>query len=107
MKYKLRRLKDEAKRVGLKINIAKTKKMRIKTANSDSLLLNDNLFERVNQFTYIGSIIDESGGTETDVATRIQKARKAFGAILMIWNSKAYSTGTKRLFNPNVKPVLL
>jgi hypothetical protein len=33
------------------------------TVNSDSLYLNNNLIERVNQFTYLGSIIDESGGT--------------------------------------------
>jgi hypothetical protein len=53
MKHKLLRLEAEAKRLGLKIIIAKTKEMRIMTANSDSLYLNDNLIERVNQFTYL------------------------------------------------------
>jgi hypothetical protein len=58
--------------------------MRINTANSDNLYLNDNLIDRVNQFTYLGSIINESGGTEADVATRIQKARMAFGVLLKL-----------------------
>jgi hypothetical protein len=94
--------------VGLKINIVKTKEMQIMTANSDNLNLNDNLIERVNHFTYLESIIDESGGTETDVATRIQKARVAFGALHKIWNLRAYSIGTKlHLFNYNAKSVLL
>jgi hypothetical protein len=46
MKHKFRRLEDEAKRVGLKTNFAKTKEMRIMSANSDSVYLNYNLIER-------------------------------------------------------------
>jgi hypothetical protein len=75
---------------------------------SNNLHLNDNLIERVNQFTCPKSINDKSGGIETDVVTRTQKACIAFGALLKIWNSRAYSIGTKlRLFNSNVKSVLL
>jgi hypothetical protein len=78
------------------------------TANSGNVYLNINLIERVNQVTYLRSIIDESGGTETDVATRIQKERKAFGTLHKIWNLTAHSSGTKlRLFNSKVKSVLL
>jgi hypothetical protein len=85
--------------VGLNINIAKTREMRIMTANSNSLYRNDSLIERLNQFTYLRSTIDESSGTETETATRVHKAHMAFGA-LKIWNSRAYSIGTKRrLFN--------
>jgi hypothetical protein len=65
------------------------------TANSNNLYLNNNLIERVNQFTYLGSIIDGSVVTETDVATRIQEARMALGALHKIWNSRAHSAGTK------------
>jgi hypothetical protein len=96
------------KRMGLKINIAKSKEIQIITANSDNLYLNNNLIERVNQFTYLGSIIDGSVVTETDVATRIQEARMALGALHKIWNSRAHSAGTKlRLFNSSTKSVLL
>jgi hypothetical protein len=73
---------------GTKINIAKTREIRIMIENSDSPYRNDSLIERVSQFTYLRSVIDESGGRKTDVATRIQKARMAFGA-LMIWTSRA------------------
>jgi hypothetical protein len=78
------------------------------TANSDSLYLNGNLIERVNQFTYLGSIIDESGSTEADVATRLQKAHMAFRSLQKIWIWGAYFIGKKlRLFNSNVNPDLL
>jgi hypothetical protein len=106
MTHKLRRLEDEAKRVGPRINIAKTKEMRVTATNSESLYVKDNLVERVIQFTCLGSTIDESGGTETDVATRIQEA--FIGELRKVWNSRAYCIGKKlRLFNSNVKSVLL
>jgi hypothetical protein len=62
----------------------------------------------VTQFVYLGSIIDETGGTEADVTTRIRKAQAAFSMLSKIWKSAAYSMQTKlRLFNTNVKAVLL
>jgi hypothetical protein len=102
-------LEDEAKRVGPRINIAKTKEMRVTATNSESLYVKDNLIERVIQFNCLGSIVDESGDTETDVATRIQKALTVFiGELRKVWNSRAYSIGKKlRLFSSNVKSVLL
>jgi hypothetical protein len=60
------------------------------------------------QVVYLGSIIDNTGGTEADIATRIQKAQAAFSMLSKIWKSGAYSTQTKlRIFNTNVKAVLL
>ena len=64
--------------------------------------------ERVTQFTYLGSIIDNTGGTEADIMARIRKAQIAFSALNKIWQSTTYSTQTKlRIFNTNVKAVLL
>ncbi|VDO80148.1 unnamed protein product [Schistosoma margrebowiei] len=55
-----------------------------------------------------GSIIDEQGGSDTDVKARIGKARTAFLQLKNIWNSKQLSTNIKvRIFNTNVKAVLL
>ncbi|VDP31282.1 unnamed protein product [Schistosoma margrebowiei] len=54
------------------------------------------------------SIIDEQGGSDADVKTRIGKARTAFLQLKNIWNSKQLSTNIKvRIFNTNVKAVLL
>ncbi|VDP45256.1 unnamed protein product [Schistosoma margrebowiei] len=64
--------------------------------------------EDVKTFTYLGSIIDEQGGTDADVKAPIGKARAAFLQLRNIWNSKQLSTNTKvRIFNTNVKTVLL
>ncbi|VDO92673.1 unnamed protein product [Schistosoma margrebowiei] len=62
----------------------------------------------VKTFTYLGSIIDEEGGSDANVKARIGKARAAYLQLRNIWNSKQLSTNTKvRIFNTNVKTVLL
>ncbi|VDO86817.1 unnamed protein product [Schistosoma margrebowiei] len=64
--------------------------------------------EDVKTFTYLGSIIDEHGGSDADVKARIGKARAAYLQLRNIWNSKQLSTNTKvRIFNTNVKTVLM
>ncbi|VDP30435.1 unnamed protein product [Schistosoma margrebowiei] len=64
--------------------------------------------EDVKTFTYLGSIIDEHGGSDADVKARIGKARAAYLQLRNIWNSKQLSTNTKiRIFNTIVKTVLL
>ena len=64
--------------------------------------------EEVDNFTYLGSIMDKQGGTDADVKVRIGKARAAFNQLKNIWKSGSYSVHTKiRLFNSNVKPDLL
>ncbi|VDO51788.1 unnamed protein product [Schistosoma margrebowiei] len=47
-------------------------------------------------FTYLGSIIDESGGSDADVKALIGKARAAYLKLKNIWNSKQLSTNTKQ-----------
>ncbi|VDO66040.1 unnamed protein product [Schistosoma margrebowiei] len=62
----------------------------------------------VKTFTYLGSIIDEHGGSDADVKARIGKARAAYLQLKDIWNSKQLSTNTKvRILITNVKTVLL
>ncbi|VDP59350.1 unnamed protein product [Schistosoma curassoni] len=63
--------------------------------------------EDVKSFTYLGSIIDENGGSDADVKARIGKARAAYLQLKNIWNSKQQSNNTKvRIFNTNVNTVL-
>ncbi|VDP53072.1 unnamed protein product [Schistosoma margrebowiei] len=64
--------------------------------------------EDVKTLIYLGSIIDEQGGSDADVKARIGKARAANLQLRNIWISKQLSTHTKfRIFNTNVKTVLL
>ncbi|VDP27836.1 unnamed protein product [Schistosoma mattheei] len=63
--------------------------------------------EDVESFTYLGSIIDEQGGSDAGVKARIGKARAAFLQLKDIWNSKQLSTNIKvRIFNTNVGEAL-
>ncbi|VDP46563.1 unnamed protein product [Schistosoma curassoni] len=69
----------------------KTKVLKFKTENSNPITLDGETLEDVKSFTYLGSIIDEQGGSDADVKTRIGKARAAFLQLKNISNSKRLS----------------
>jgi hypothetical protein len=62
MQKVLKRLEKESAKAGLKINVKKTKEMRIALNNKEPLYIYNEIIERVTQFTYLGSIIDNTGG---------------------------------------------
>ncbi|CAH8493033.1 unnamed protein product [Schistosoma haematobium] len=94
--------------VGLSIHKGKPKVLKFKAENSDPITLDGETLEDVESFTYLGSIIDEQGGSDADVKARIGKAMVAFLQLKNIWDSKQLSTNVKvRIFNTNVKTVLL
>ena len=93
---------------GLRINKEKTKLMRINTPTTSPVTIDDRPIQEVDSFTYLGSIIDKQGGTDSDVTARVGKARAAFIILKNIWASREIATATKvRIFNSNVKSVLL
>ena len=49
----------------------------------------------VESFTYIGSIINKTGGTEEDIKSRIGKARHVFVTLEPVWNSRNIIIKTK------------
>jgi hypothetical protein len=82
--------------------------MRINTTQTDKLTIRDTEVENVEQFTYLGSIISTTGGTDEDIKARKRKAQQAFAMLKSVWRSTTLRTSTKlRLFNSNVKYVLL
>ena len=87
MKNKLKDLVHFAKEAGLKINVAKTKVLRInpptitRSSSSIDLQIENQTIEEVEKFCYLGSIISKDDGAEDDVNNRIQKARTAFGSL--------------------------
>ncbi|VDP44157.1 unnamed protein product [Schistosoma margrebowiei] len=62
--------------------------------------------EDVKTFTYLGSIIDEQGGSDENVKVRIGKATAVYLQLKNTWNSKQLSTNV-RIFNTNLKAGLL
>lgn len=108
LQKKLDSLYENGRRVGLKINLAKTKSMRLGTANFTPLVINGVAIEDVNRFTYLGSIISTDGGADADVTNRINKARCAYATLSKVWNSSQISKRHKiNIFNSSVKSVLL
>ncbi|VDP01266.1 unnamed protein product [Schistosoma margrebowiei] len=94
--------------VGLSIHKGKTKVLKFEAENNNPITLDGETLEDVESFTYLGSIIDEQGGSDAHVKARIGKVRVAFLQLKNIWNSKQLSTNIKvRIFNTNVKAVLL
>ncbi|VDP42701.1 unnamed protein product [Schistosoma margrebowiei] len=84
--------------VGLSIHKEKTKVLKFKAENSDPITLDGETLENVESFKYLGSIIDEQGGSDADVNERTGKSRTAFLQLKNIWNSKQLSTPTSWLF---------
>ncbi|VDO78714.1 unnamed protein product [Schistosoma margrebowiei] len=94
--------------VGLNIHKGKSKILRHNTACNNPITIDGQDLEDVKTFTYLGSIIDEHGGSHEDVKARIGKARAAYLQLRNVWNPKQLSTNPKvRIFNTNVKTVLL
>jgi len=64
--------------------------------------------EEVEEFTYLGSVVSTTGGTDQDVEARLGKARVAFRAMDKLWTSQVFGRATKaKIFNSNVKAVLV
>ncbi|VDP52259.1 unnamed protein product [Schistosoma curassoni] len=72
--------------IGLSIHMGKTNVLKHNTENSHPITLDSETLEDVESFTYLGSIIDEQGGSDADVKARIGKARVAFLQLKNIWN---------------------
>ncbi|VDP50759.1 unnamed protein product [Schistosoma margrebowiei] len=77
--------------VGLGIHKGKTEVFKFKVENSNPITLDGDTPEDVESSTYLGSIIDEQGGSDADIKARIGKAGVAFLQLKNIWNSKQLS----------------
>ena len=74
----------------------------------EPLELHGEAVERVSEFTYLGSIINETGRTDEDITARIRKAQLTFLMLMPVWKEKWIRLQTKlRIFDTNVKSVLL
>ena len=95
-------------KIGLKINIPKTKSMRVNSDNQAPICIRQEPVEEVQKFPYLGSIVTRDGGTDQDITARIGKATAAYKILMPVWRSGSISKKTKlRIFSSNVKSVLL
>jgi hypothetical protein len=98
----------EAKGVGLRVNIEKTKEIRVNVVNKKRQCVYNEQREEVEHFCYLGIQVTKNGGTGEDIDSRIKMAEGAFAQLTAIWRSNMLSCKTKlRIFSTNVKSLLL
>ncbi|XP_045208942.1 uncharacterized protein LOC123560851 [Mercenaria mercenaria] len=108
IQQKTEKLQEVARSTGLEVNVNKTKCLRINPGSMQGIHIEGQAIEDVDTFTYLGSIVSKTGGTEEDIKARIGKARHAFATLRPVWKNHKIHLKTKiRLFNTNVKTVFL
>ena len=82
--------------------------IRVNTVINQGLRLNGEDITRSSDFCYLGSVVAEDGGANTDVHVRIQKAGGSFSKLRKVWLSTLIRKDTKiKIFSACVKSVLL
>ena len=98
---------------GLTVSIPKTKHMvtgrLVEEEDLASIVLEGGEVEAVEEFPYLGSLVDSSGNMDADVSRRVAQASKAFGALRKaVFLDKDLKMSTKkRVYNACVLSVLL
>ena len=87
---KLERLGKNSEGTGLKINIDKTKVLRLNARRQDPIKINGTDVEDTYSFVYLGAIVNNLGGTEQDIRRRIGKARSAFHRLSKVWRTDEF-----------------
>ena len=81
---------ETSRKFGLMINWEKTKTMIIEKIKETPLSINiqgENI-EQVEQFVYLGGLINADGSNEKDIHRRIGRTSQAFWMMSKIWKSK-------------------
>ena len=72
------RLSEEAARVGLKLKTRNGKTLRTECASSrEKIVVDGEQVDDIEEFTYLGAIVNKDRGGSKDIMHRLQKARGA------------------------------
>ena len=71
-------LRVQGARIGLKINVEKTKSLRVAISEDKKMTLGNEKIDEVGSFNYLGSIISKDGGRSEDVKSRIDETQGVF-----------------------------
>jgi len=86
---------SEGVRLGIKINVRKTKCMVISKNDSSALCMNLSVgldqIEQVKQFVYLGSLITSDGRCDAEIRRRVEIARKSFNSMKSLFCNKSLS----------------
>jgi len=97
LKDALVNIESETRKRGLRINENKTKYMEVKTAasNSDNLRCGKYEFEHVKEFIYLGSQLDQTNSTISEIQARILSGNRCYYAYRKLIKSRALNRSSK------------
>ena len=99
---------ETSARTGLRINRKKTELKKINTTANTPITVDGEPIKEMESFIYLGSVVDQQGGSDRDVTAMVGKARTTFVMLKNILAFGKISMRTKlRIFNSSVKSVLL
>ncbi|KAI8491212.1 hypothetical protein Bbelb_308450 [Branchiostoma belcheri] len=105
------KLETSSGKVGLRVSSEKTKAMEVGNHTGQprlNITVNNSQVEVVDQFTYLGSVISNSGEVEPDINCRVGKAASVFRRMNSIWSATTINLDTKlRLYNSIVLPTAI
>ena len=106
LKSLLRKVKEESEKVGLKLNIQKTKTMA--SGPITSWQIDRETVEAVSDFIFLGSKITEDGDCSHEIKRRLLLGRKVMTNLDSVLKSRAITLPTKvRLVKAMVFPVVM
>ena len=102
----LQQLNEESRKVGLKMNLSKTKIM-INIDDDRDIKIGDTIIERVDSYVYLGHKLKLGLDNQTaEVKRRIGLGWAAFGKLRLIFKSKMNNSLKRKVFDSCVLPVL-
>ena len=102
----LQQLNEESRKVGLKMNLSKTKIM-INIDDDRDIKIGDTIIERVDSYVYLGHKLKLGLDNQTaEVKRRIGLGWAAFGKLRQIFKSKMNNSLKRKVFDSCVLPVL-
>ena len=102
-------LNDTARVYGMKINIGKTKAMRVSRnrGGSVSIHIENQEVEQVDKFKYLGSVVTDDGRSENEIKIRIAMAKEAFMRRRELLTKRMKRSLKKRIVKTLIWTVLL
>jgi hypothetical protein len=100
-------LQKESIKSGLNINIDKTKIMTNKHTEDDrKIQLNNQEIEKINNFVYLGQMIETNRNIETEINRRISQGWRQFGKLNKIFKADIPLCLKKKVFDQCILPVM-
>ncbi|CAH8481648.1 unnamed protein product [Schistosoma intercalatum] len=102
-------LSNNASMFGMRFSPSKCKMLlQDWVSSTPELIIGSEVIERVDRFTYLGSLISPCGLVCDEISARIQKARLAFANLRHLWRRRDIRLSTKgRVYCAAVRSVLL